>query len=221
MAHVAFDGWTESTFQAAAADIGMEREAARMIYPRGALDLAVAYHKAGDAAMRAALEDEDLTELRFRDRVAHAVRLRLETADREVIRRGATLFSLPQHSATGASLIWGTADAIWSALGDSSTDGNWYSKRAILAGVYGATVLYWLGDESEGQARSWEFLDRRIDNVMQFEKTKAQLRENPLTRPFMAGTDRLMARLRAPSQGPQAGMPGSWTTPSSSDTPAT
>lgn len=198
LAHVPFDGWSEASFQAAARDAGVDLPLARVVCPRGAVDLAAAWHRRGDAEMRLRLAQQDLSALRFRDRVALAVRLRLEAADRELVRRGAALFALPQNAGTGSRLIWGTADAIWTALGDSSDDLNWYSKRTTLAAVYSATVLYWLGDTSEGDAATWEFLDRRIDNVMQVEKMKAQVRENKVLRTVFAGPIWLAGKVRAP-----------------------
>lgn len=208
LAHVPFDGWSEATWRAAVAGAGIAPALARAIFPRGAMDLAVAWHRRGDAAMRAALAAEDLSALRFRDRVARAVRLRLERLDREVVRRGATLFALPQNAAAGAALIWGTADAIWTALSDRSDDINWYSKRATLGAVYSATVLYWLGDESEGHGATWAFLDRRIGEVMQIEKVKARLRDNPLVRTLMAGPMAVLGRVRAPAAvGDASGAP--------------
>lgn len=196
--HVAFDGWSQTAFRAALDDSGLPPGLAHALFPRGGADLAVAYHKAGDRAMVAALAARDLAALRFRDRVALAVRLRLEGADRELVRRGSALFALPQHAAEGAGLIWGTADAIWAALGDTSRDLNWYTKRASLSAVYGATVLYWLGDQSEGSSDSWAFLDRRIDNVMAFEKTKAALRANPVSQALMRGPLKILERISAP-----------------------
>ena len=198
LAHVPFDGWSETAFHAAAADLGITTEEARLTCPRGAVDLAVDHHRRGDAEMAARLAADPAPGLRFRDRVARAVRLRLEGADREVIRRGMVLFALPQHAATGAGLIWGTADAIWAALGDTSDDINWYSKRATLSAVYGATVLYWLGDDSPGQAETWAFLDRRIEDVMRIETVKARVRENPVLGPLVAGPAKLAERIRKP-----------------------
>jgi ubiquinone biosynthesis protein COQ9 len=200
LTHVPFDGWSEATFRAACRDVGIDPALGRAHFPRGAVDLALAYHAAGDAAMVARLRATDLSALRFRERVAAAVRFRLEAAsDKEVVRRGTTLFALPQHAAEGARAIWGTADLIWTALGDRAEDLNWYTKRATLAGVYASTVLYWLGDDSPGHQATWEFLDRRIEDVMRIEEVKAKLRENPLTRPMMAGQDWLAARIRRPA----------------------
>jgi ubiquinone biosynthesis protein COQ9 len=185
--HVPFDGWSATTLRAAAAEAGVPLALAQSLFPRGGVDLALAYHRQGDAAMVARLAAEDLAALRFRDRIARAVRIRLELADRELVRRGTTLFALPIHAADGARALWGTADAIWTALGDTTRDFSWMTKRATLAGVHGATVLYWLGDDSPGHHATWDFLDRRIDDVMQIEKAKAAFRDNPLGRIFARG----------------------------------
>jgi ubiquinone biosynthesis protein COQ9 len=102
------------------------------------------------------------------------------------------------HAADGARAVWGTADRIWTELGDTAEDLNWYTKRATLAGVYAATVLYWLGDDSPGNQATWDFLDRRIAGVMQIEAAKARLRENPLTRPAMRMQDWVAGMVRKP-----------------------
>lgn len=212
--HVAFDGWSDATYRAAAADADIPISTARAAFPRGAVDLALAFHARGDAAMLARLAQEDLSDLRFRDRIAAAVRFRLEAVeDKEAVRRGTTLFALPIHAADGAKAIWGTAGKIWTALGDTSTDANWYTKRATLSGVYGATVLFWLGDDSIGHEATWAFLDRRIDDVMRIEKVKAQVNKNPVLSRMMAGPNWLMSQIKAPSQAPRTGFPGSWTAP--------
>ena len=104
--HVAFDGWSPETFQNAVADAGIDPAVAATACPRGAVDLAIAYHQRGAAAMVAALAEADLSDMRFRDKVAHAVRLRLQAIDdKEAVRRGTTLFALPHMAADGAKLI--------------------------------------------------------------------------------------------------------------------
>ncbi len=201
--HVAFDGWSEATFRAAIVDSGLAPGLARALFPRGGVDLALAWHRRGDAAMRAALEGRDLAALRYRDRIALAVRLRLEAiSDAEAVRRGTALFALPNHAAEGARAVWGTADAIWNAMGDTSTDLNWYTKRATLSAVYASTVLYWLGDESPGHAATWEFLDRRIENVMAIEKLKTGVRDTALWKACadgpLNGLGKMFGRVRRP-----------------------
>ncbi|TGD44709.1 COQ9 family protein [Pseudotabrizicola sediminis] len=197
--HVPFDGWSETTLRAAIADTGVHEALARSLFPRGGVDLALAYHRRGDALMRARLAATDLASLRYRDRIAAAVRQRLELVeDKEAVRRGSTLFALPIYTADGARAIWGTSDAIWDALGDTSRDINWYTKRATLAAVYSSTVLFWLGDDTPGHQATWDFLDRRIENVMSIEKVKASLRENPVAKALLAGPMKLMEKIRKP-----------------------
>lgn len=210
--HVAFDGWTDATFKAAVRDSGMDIGLAKSVCPRGAIDLAIAFHKRGDEAMIAAVKAADLTEMKFRQKVAFALRTRFELImDKEAVQRGTTLFALPHLAADGAQLIWGTADAIWTVLGDTSEDVNWYTKRATLSGVYASTVLYWLGDDSTDTQATWDFIDRRIENVMQFEKVKAQVNSNPALSKLMAGPNWLMSQIKAPTQfAPPTDLPGMW-----------
>lgn len=208
--HVPFDGWSDTALAAALADTGLDATVAKAVFPRGPVDMALAYHARGDAQMLAALQAADLGDMRFRDRIAHAVRLRLEAVeDKELVRRGMTLFALPPYAADGARALWQTADHIWQALGDTSQDVNWYTKRATLSAVYSATVLYWLGDTSEDDAATWAFLDRRIDNVMQIESLKAKARANPALSRLLQGPLGLLGRIRAPGQASHA-MPGRW-----------
>ena len=207
--HVPFDGWSEASLKAATRDLGLSRDEVRALCPRGAIDLAADFHKRGDSALGLALAQADLGAMRMRERVAFAVRTRLEVCDdKEVVRRGTTLFALPRHAPEGAKLIWGTADTIWTALGDTSDDFNWYSKRAILSGVYSSTVLFWLGDDSVGEQATWAFLDRRIEDVMRFEKVKAQVNDNKLLKGLFAGPNWLLSRIKPPSREMRTDLPG-------------
>ncbi len=201
--HVVFDGWGEASLRAAAADAGLDMAVVRLALPRGATDLAADYHRRGDAVMAARVAGGEVAGLRYSEKVAAALRFRLEAADREIVRKGAALFSLPGHAAQGAQLVWGTADAIWRALGDTSQDANWYSKRAILSGVWSATVLYWLADESPGHEATRAFIDRRIGDVMRFEKLKAQVRDSRVLGPLLKGPLSMLSRIRAPGGLPE------------------
>ena len=209
LAHVAFDGWSEATFAAAASDAGLTRVEAKALAPRGALDLAIAFHRRGDREMVKAIEKVDLSTLRYSERVAKALQLRIEAMrDREAVRRATTLFSLPMNAPEGAKLVWETADHVWTALGDTSDDGNWYSKRATLSAVWASVVLYWLGDDSPDYLKTREFIDRRIENVMQIEKMKGQLRANPLTKPLMELQASFFSRMHPPKT--PVDVPGRW-----------
>lgn len=212
--HVAFDGWSEQSFAAAARDIDVPLGEARAACPRGALDLALAYHDRGDALMQARLAEADLSDLKYRDKVAAALVMRLEAIDdKEAVRRAVTLFALPHHAGDGAKAIWRTVDRVWTALGDTSDDHNWYTKRATLAGVWSGTVLYWLGDESPDMANTRAFIDRRIENVMQIEKVKAQVRSAPVLGPLARAAEGALSRIRPPSHSPRSDLPGSWSPP--------
>ncbi len=214
LSHVPFDGWSEATFRAAIRDTGIEPGLARSLCPRGARDLVVLHHRRGDEAMVRRLRELPPSGMKFREKVAQAVRFRIEAAgDREVVRRGSALFALPANAAEGARLLWGTADRIWQALGDTSEDYNWYTKRATLSGVYGSTVLYWLGDESVGSEATWAFLDRRIEDVMQIEKIKAQVNDNRVLSRLLAPAHWALGWVRPPVRMPAEGLPGTWRGP--------
>ena len=207
--HVVFDGWSPASFKAALGDLNISEAEAKFVAPRGAIDLAVAYHRRADAAMVARLSEADLDDLRYSEKVATALRYRIEAMDnREAVRRASTLFALPMNTVEGGKLVWETADAIWNALGDTSDDANWYTKRATLSGVWASTVLFWLGDDSAGFADTFAFIDRRIDDVMRIEKMKSKLRENPLSKPLMQFQDAFFSKMRAPGDAPDD-LPGS------------
>jgi ubiquinone biosynthesis protein COQ9 len=205
---VPFDGWSEKAFRTAAQEAEVTLAEARAASPRGALDLAAEWHRQGDRAMLRAIEDADLSGLRLRERIAFALKTRMAAIpEREALRRSTTLFALPQNASLGARLLWETADAIWTALGDTSRDGNWYSKRATLAAVLASVVLYRLGDESPGLERTRAFIDRRIDEVMAFEKWKAGTKDNPVLRHVARPLGWLMGQIHAPEP---PDLPGGW-----------
>jgi ubiquinone biosynthesis protein COQ9 len=198
LAHVVFDGWSETAFRAAIKDTGVDPVVARGLFPRGARDLARAWHDRGDDRMAAAFEAADLSGMRYSEKVAHAVRLRIEAIDdKEALRRATTRNVLPLNASEGARMLWQTADRIWTMLGDTSDDYNWYTKRMTLSGVIGSTLLFWLGDDSTDNQATWEFLDRRIADVMQFEKVKAKVTSGPLGR-VLTAPGSLLNMIRAP-----------------------
>jgi ubiquinone biosynthesis protein COQ9 len=206
---VPFDGWSDRAFAQAAREAEVTLAEARAAAPRGALDLAVEWHREGDRLMVQALRNADLTSMKFRERVAFALKARMAALpEREALRRSAALFALPSHAALGARLLWETADAVWTALGDTSRDGNWYSKRATLAAVLASVVLYRLGDDSPQLHRTRAFIDRRIDGVMAFEKWKAGARDNPVLRPIARPLGWIMGQIRAPRR--PSDLPGGW-----------
>ena len=207
--NVAFDGWSNSTFVAACKEADISERKARLFCPRGALDLAIAFHKWGDDQFETAFKKKKISELKVREKIRKAVELRIKLAsDKEAVRRGVVLFALPIHAFEGSRLIWDTSDLIWELIGDNSEDYNWYSKRAILSGVYASTVLYWLGDNSEGSEETWHFLDRRIEDVMKFETAKVQLKTNKFTKEFNGLAEKFLKTIKRPSRNIDPNLPG-------------
>lgn len=166
--HVPFDGWTWTAIDAGARDLSLAPGEARRLFPAGPQALIRAFSAAGDRRMLETLEDLDLGSMKVREKVAAGVRARLEAvaAHREAVRSGLAFFALPQNAAAGLACLYRTVDAIWYAAGDRATDYNFYTKRALLAGVYSSTLVYWLNDKSEDYAATWGFLDRRIAEVL-------------------------------------------------------
>ncbi|WP_448581257.1 COQ9 family protein [Thermaurantiacus sp.] len=195
--HVPFDGWSVVALDAAAKDLGVDPAVARLAFPRGAADMVAAYIRAADDALLAACDTAEFKAMKVREKVTAAIRTRLEAAapHREAVRRAAAILALPGNVPLAARLTWGTADAIWRAAGDTATDFNHYSKRAIAGAIYSATLFIWMADESEGFADTWAFLDRRIAGVMRFEKWKAGLGRDR-DRPSLV---RFLGRLRYPA----------------------
>ncbi len=168
LAHVPFDGWTGRALRAGAADLGLDAARAANAFPGGPAELIEAFSADIDRRMLVELEGRDLAAMKHRQRIATGVRARLEllAPRREAVRRGLSFLALPKHAALGVKCLYRTVDAIWHAAGDTSTDYNFYTKRMLLAGVYAATLLFWLNDESEGFAETWAFLDRRLAEVV-------------------------------------------------------
>ena len=186
LVEAAFDGWTESALDAAARGAGMDQAALargdlKRAFPKGVADILDFWSEREDEKMVAAFAAADPAPEKIREKVRFLVKARIEglAGHREAARRASALLALPPHVPLGTRLAWRTAGTIWRALGDKSTDFNFYTKRATLSGVYLSTLAYWFGDDDDGAdtaafARTWKFLDQRIDNVMQFEKLKKQ-----------------------------------------------
>lgn len=168
LAHVPFDGWTRIAMAAGARDLGLAPEDAALAFPGGALEMIDLHGTLADARMVAAMAARGVADMKVRARIALGVRLRLEqnAEHREAVRRAVAVLALPWNAAATTRLLYRTVDAIWHAAGDTATDYNFYTKRGLLAGVYTATLLFWLDDESEDFVESWAFLDRRIAEVL-------------------------------------------------------
>lgn len=196
--NAAFDGWSDKALAMAAAEVGVPAPRARLCFPGGAPEMIDAWFDSVDRGMAAAFPLERIETMKIRERIRALVLYRIEAIqpNREALRRALAILAQPQNVPLAARLAWRAADRMWRIAGDRATDFNHYSKRAILMGVYGATALVFLDDDSDGLARTRAFLDRRIDEVMRFEKAKAQWRGN---RERLPSLSRFLGRLRYPA----------------------
>lgn len=168
--NIIFDGWSRQALREGLRISGHDEEALARAFPGGVPDLVEHFSRWADREMLKALEAYDLGALPVRSRIALAVRLRFEVLEpyRDAVSRLVSWLALPQNTALGLKLLYRTVDTMWYAAGDSSTDYNHYTKRALLAAVQTSTTFYWLDDQSEESAETWAFVDRRIADVMRF-----------------------------------------------------
>jgi len=178
LSEAAFEGWSRTSLSAASAKLDLPAGEADRLFPGGPVQVLTYVSERADQRTVEDMEKEGVADLKIRDRIKAAVRIRLErhAGEREAARRALALLALPLNAGLGLKLLYKTVDAMWYAAGDTSTDFNFYTKRATLAGVYSSTLLYWLNDRSEGSEATWAFLDRRIDDVMKIEDLKSRFR---------------------------------------------
>lgn len=198
-AEAAFDGWSEAALAATAGKLGVPADRARLAFPGGAVDMIDGWFAAIDRAMAEALPADRLAVMKIRERITALILARIEAAapHREALRRALAILAMPQNATSGLRLGWRAADAMWRLAGDEASGLAHYSKRLTLAGVYAATLLVFLDDESEDHAETHAFLDRRIEDVMRVERLKARLRPDPDAHFSPA---RFLGRLRYPAR---------------------
>ena len=191
-----FDGWTRQAVDSAAGQLGVDPVQARLAMPNAQTGMIDVYIQEVDRGLEAWFTPKRLAGMKIREKIRSLIWRRLETMGpaREAVRRALAILSMPQNLPLGLRISWRSADLMWRIAGDTSTDFNHYTKRVTLGAVYGSTLLVWLDDQSEGWSDTAAFLDRRIDDVMRFEKFKAEWRGSS-DRPNLS---RFLGRLRYP-----------------------
>ena len=191
-----FDGWTAKAVGSAAGQLGLDPVQARLAMPKTQAGMIDVYIEEVDRALEAAFTPKRLAPMRIREKIRVLIWHRLEVMGpaREAVRRALAILAMPQNLPLALRISWRTADLMWRIAGDTSTDFNHYTKRMTLGAVYGSTLLVWLDDQSEGWADTAAFLDRRIDDVMRFEKFKADWRGSS----EHLSVSRFLGRLRYP-----------------------
>ena len=192
-----FDGWTRAAVDSAAGQLGIDPVQARLAMPKSRAGMIDLYIQEVDRALQAYFTPKRLKDMKIRDKIRSLIWRRLEVMGpaREAVRRALAILAMPQNLPLALRISWRTADLMWRIAGDTSTDFNHYTKRITLGAVYGSTLLVWLDDQSEGWTETAAFLDRRIDDVMKFEKMKAQWRGSSDQRLSLS---RFLGRLRYP-----------------------
>ena len=148
-----FDGWNETALIAAAEMAGVDVDVAKLAFPGAKpMDMIEAWIASVDAAMEAEWPAERLATLKIRERIRTLVAFRLEAVAHidEAVRRALAVMAQPQNAPRALKLGWHSADIMWRLAGDTATDYNHYTKRAILAGIYSATLAVFVNDDSEG-----------------------------------------------------------------------
>lgn len=194
-----FDGWSADAVAAAANDLAVDPDVAALAFPGGAMDMITAWIETIDANMTEALPQDVLAKMPIRERIRSQIQFRLDAVVglEEALRRALAVMAMPQNAKRTLKTGWHSADIMWRLAGDVATDYNHYTKRTILAGIYGATLAVFVGDESEGKADTKAFLARRIDGVMKFEKAKAKMLNSDREQFSLT---RLLGRLRYPAR---------------------
>ncbi len=197
-ADAAFDGWSRAALGSSALRIGVKPEIAGLLFPGGAVEMIDAWFASVDTAMAEALPVDHLPALKIRERITALVEARLTilAPHKEALRRAQAILANPLNAAKALGLGWRAADVMWRIAGDTATDYNHYSKRAILGSVYAATLLVFVNDESENWEDTRAFLARRIEGIMRFEKTKAKWTAGPK---IGFSPARFLGRLRYPA----------------------
>ncbi len=163
---VAEHGWTLHALRLAA---GPDAD---LLFPGGSPELVEAYIDLCDREMeRSAAPLLVGQKLSQRVRTLIATRLELAAPYKMAVRRAVAVMAAGGRAGLAARCTARTVDAIWRGAGDSSADFSWYTKRAILAGVYSSTLLFWLNEASDMEA-TLAFLDRRLAGVARLGKLR-------------------------------------------------
>jgi ubiquinone biosynthesis protein COQ9 len=172
--HVPALGWSRPALAAGLREAGRDPLEAEWLFPRGPVEAVEAWCDLADREMEAAARAEDIAALRIPDRIRRVVTLRLEGAEphKEAVRRALALQSLPWNVPSALRSAARTADAMWAAAGDTSADFSWYTRRATLAGVYGATLAFWMADDEPGFPATRAFLDRRLKDLARIQRPR-------------------------------------------------
>ena len=199
--HVPFEGWNEQVFEKTCLEANISIIQGKLLFPRSSTDLMLSFLKRDDQELSNLVKKNDNVNQKYRIRISNAIfdRINLAQKNREAYRKALSLLALPHMTPDNAAMMWNLSDTIWVALNDSSTDVSWYTKRITLGFVYSTSLIYWLGDESHELKKTKDFLERRIEDVMEFEMVKGKFRNSKFGQEFMRGPGKVFSFIKAPN----------------------
>lgn len=168
-------GWNDESYAQVLKTKRVSHEKAAMALPDGVSSLIEIYFTRAREQVVSELSALDQSDMRIRDKVTTGVRIwfgYLSEHHRASVRALDWCAVHPAEPVPLTEMVWQVADAVWTGIGDTSTGFTYMSKRTILSGVIVSTLAVWRQSESD-EAEWSAFLDRRISDVMAFEKFKA------------------------------------------------
>ncbi len=182
-------GWTSSAARLAAIEAGLDFGERALAAPNGVTDLIDHFFEGSLDQLLIALAKEDLGQLRTHERVAAGLLAWLSVLEphKAVVRKAAGRGLAPWGTGAAAKRVWSISDTIWEAAGDTATDYNRQTKRALLSAVIPSIVLYWLDhDDPDGLD---QFITRRLSQAMQVGQAGSKI-----LRPALEFMERVKAR---------------------------
>tara|TARA_A100001011_G_C14137519_1_gene768262 strand:+ start:145 stop:780 length:636 start_codon:yes stop_codon:yes gene_type:complete len=173
------NGWSKNFFDSYSREGIFTNNEIRVFFPNGRADFLRYWFDISEKLMLEDLSKVEIQELKVREKIKKIIRVRLERwkSYKVAIKRTLPILIMPSSDTLLSCSLMKTSDSIWKSAGDRSVDFNFYTKRGLLLGVYSTTLIFWLDDNSKDDQKTWEFLDRRVEEVLQIPKVKTRINE--------------------------------------------
>ena len=146
------------------------------LFPEGIFELKQYFFSTIDKKMLKKIENQDYKNMRIRDKIYNGVIIRLDLFKKNKTSIKHIFVSESSNPLKSLKHLWKTSDLIWKSAGDASTDYNHYTKRILLSWVYITTLICWFNDKSKNIHDTKLFLNRRIDEVLEFGKQSGKIK---------------------------------------------
>ena len=211
LVHVPFDGWTTKSLEAAASDLGVDNQTVQTLLPHGVRDALDAFVAQGDLAMaeafaKSAEKPQEKSQKNPQEKprgvsakIKTLILLRLEVATphREAVAAALKTLARPQYASLAPRIYARSIDRMWRIAGDQSVDFSFYTKRAILAGVFASCLAWWVANPNADASARETFVANRLRDAAVLPKLTAPI--SAFTKNSVHIATRFMARFRPPS----------------------